>query len=60
MTSLKLDKKQKELYLILSLEVLKDYHRLVVSDLGENPKPEKFEQAKFVSFLLYLMERKDA
>ena len=56
MTSLKLDKKQKELYLILSLEELKDYHRLVVNDLGENPKPEKLDLSKRLAFLLWQLE----
>lgn len=56
MTSLKLDKKQKELYLILSLGELRDYHRLVVSDLGENPKPDKLDLAKRLAFLMWQLE----
>ena len=56
MQSLKLDKKQKELHLILSLDELRDYHRLVVSDLGDNPKPEKLDLAKRLAFLIWQLE----
>lgn len=59
MQSLKLDKKKKELYLILSLEELKDYHRLVVSDLGDNPNPEKLDLSKRLAFLMWQLEEEE-
>lgn len=52
----KLDKIKKEFHLIVSHEELSDYQVLLLTDSKRNPK--RFEQAKFVSFLLYLMERK--
>lgn len=55
MKLMKFDKDQKEFYLNVSHEELSDYQMLLLTDSKRNP--ERFEQAKFVSFLLYLMER---